>query len=161
MERFGAELWWIAWTRTGCVMSAPRATTDATTFAARVKATLPGPYMPSTPDDRPDTIDWRLVRGDFDRAVLERCLHIRTGDVCSYGALAAETGRPGAARAVGRALAANPLPGRIPCHRVVGADGRLGRYEPGGTAMQARMLAAEGVPVRDGRVRTGAQVTRT
>ena len=52
----------------------------------------------------------------------------RPGEVLSYGELARRAGRPGAARAVGRAMAENPLPLFVPCHRVIPASGRLGGY---------------------------------
>jgi len=54
----------------------------------------------------------------------------RPGEVLTYGELAARAGRPGAARAAGRAMAENPLPLFVPCHRVIRSDGRLGRYGP-------------------------------
>ncbi|MER3468397.1 MAG: cysteine methyltransferase, partial [Thermoflexus sp.] len=55
-------------------------------------------------------------------------------------------GRPGATRAVGQALGANPLPLLIPCHRVIAADGRLGGYT-GGVHVKRWLLALEGVTV--------------
>ncbi len=60
------------------------------------------------------------------------------------GKVAAAVGRPGAARAVGRAMATNPFPIVIPCHRVVASDGGLGGFA-GGLEMKAQMLAMEGV----------------
>ena len=65
----------------------------------------------------------------------------------AYGEMAAAIGRPRAARAVGSALAANPLPLLIPCHRVVGAGRRLGFYSDGGPDMKRRLLAYEGADV--------------
>jgi methylated-DNA-protein-cysteine methyltransferase related protein len=72
----------------------------------------------------------------------------RPGTVVSYGEVAAEAGAPGAARAVGRALATHGAP--LPWWRVVAADGRL---VPGLEREQAAHLAAEGIVCRDGRVR--------
>lgn len=72
------------------------------------------------------------------------------GEVVSYGDIAAEAGFPGAARAVGMVMA-NPAPGRsLPWWRVVTATGRL---VPGLEARHARLLRAEGVAVKNGRVR--------
>lgn len=70
------------------------------------------------------------------------------GDVLTYGEVAAEAGRPGAARAVGRILSKGE--GDLPWWRVVTATGRL---VPGFEAEHTRRLRAEGVPVEDGRVR--------
>lgn len=71
------------------------------------------------------------------------------GQVRSYGRLAASLGHEvSAARAVGRALAANPMPIIVPCHRVVGSDGELRGYAaPGGVATKAWLLRLEGRPV--------------
>lgn len=64
----------------------------------------------------------------FQRAVWAVLQRIPYGTTWSYGRLAAELGRPGAARAVGAANRANPIPIVIPCHRVIGADGSLTGY---------------------------------
>jgi O-6-methylguanine DNA methyltransferase len=64
----------------------------------------------------------------WDRIVLETVRRIPWGEVTSYGALAREIGRPGAARAVGGAVGRNPIGLVIPCHRVIAADGSLGGY---------------------------------
>jgi methylated-DNA-[protein]-cysteine S-methyltransferase len=64
--------------------------------------------------------------------------------VITYAELARRAGSPGAARAVGSAMAANPLPVVIPCHRVVRSDGGAGDYSAGGTAVKRRMLRTEG-----------------
>lgn len=65
---------------------------------------------------------------DFQRRVLVACRSIEPGVTRSYRWLAERAGRPGAARAVGAALATNPVPLVIPCHRVVRANGRPGGY---------------------------------
>ncbi len=77
---------------------------------------------------------------------------VRPGRTVTYGELARRAGSPGAARAVGTALARNPLAPFVPCHRVLGADGGLhGFTAPGGIAAKARLLAMEGVDAhRDG-----------
>ena len=67
----------------------------------------------------------------FQRAVWDSLLAIPYGETRSYGDVARAIGKPGAARAVGRACGANPWPIIVPCHRVVGADGALGGYSAG------------------------------
>ncbi len=83
---------------------------------------------------------------DFERAVIAVLTATEPGDVLSYGDVAAEAGYPGAARAVGNILAR--IEG-LPWWRVVTAAGRLKPHDPD---EQARLLAAEGVACRDGRV---------
>ena len=74
------------------------------------------------------------------------------GSVTTYGRLAAAVGSPNAARAAGRAMACNPYAPEVPCHRVVASDGRLTGYSgDGGVERKAAMLAAEGVPIENGR----------
>lgn len=70
---------------------------------------------------------------------------IKKGQVLTYGEVARRAGRPGAARAVGTAMKENPDPKRVPCHRVVRADGTIGEYAFGGTSAKAKKLKAEGV----------------
>ena len=72
------------------------------------------------------------------------CHLLHRGEVITYGELARRAGSPGAARAAGSAMASNPLPGVIPCHRVVRADGSVGDYSAGGARVKRRMLEAEG-----------------
>ena len=80
----------------------------------------------------------------FRRRVVERCRAIPYGATVTYGALAAEIGEQGAARAVGACMAANRVPLVVPCHRVVAADSRLGGFSaPGGCATKQRLLAME------------------
>lgn len=91
----------------------------------------------------------------FYRAVWRLVATIPSGETRTYGWVARRLGRPGAARAVGRALAANPFAPRIPCHRVVKADGSLGGYSgPGGIAWKRQRLAREGAL---GGIRAGAR----
>jgi methylated-DNA-[protein]-cysteine S-methyltransferase len=68
----------------------------------------------------------------FTRKILEVLQSIPFGATITYGDLAKRAGFPRAARAVGGAMAANPLPIVIPCHRVVAAAGRIGGYSGGG-----------------------------
>lgn len=80
----------------------------------------------------------------FYQKVWKACAAIPKGETRSYGWIAKKIGRPTAARAVGRALGANPFAPVIPCHRVVGADGRLTGYSgPGGIKQKKRLLDAE------------------
>ncbi len=80
---------------------------------------------------------------DFMRSVLVLCQQILPRTVMTYGELAEAMGKVGAARAVGIALARNPFPLVVPCHRVVGKYGRLVGYS-GGLARKAALLKAEG-----------------
>ncbi|MDQ7028643.1 MAG: methylated-DNA--[protein]-cysteine S-methyltransferase [Ardenticatenia bacterium] len=77
-------------------------------------------------------VDWAaLGLTPFRRRVLQEAYLIPWGCVVTYGALARAIGNPRAARAVGRALAANPVPIVIPCHRVVATTGALHGYSAG------------------------------
>ena len=83
--------------------------------------------------------------GPFERSVYEVTRAIPPGETLTYGEVARRIGEPGAARAVGQALGANPLPIVIPCHRVLGAGGQLvGFSANGGTETKRRMLLIEG-----------------
>jgi len=84
-------------------------------------------------------------RTEFETAVLMKALEIPRGEVRPYGWIAAEIGRPKAVRAVGTALAHNPVPLVVPCHRVVRSDGHIGQYSLGGPAAKRTILAAEGL----------------
>jgi methylated-DNA-[protein]-cysteine S-methyltransferase len=79
----------------------------------------------------------------FTRRVLEACRAIPFGATASYAELAARLGCPRAARAVGQALARNPVPIVIPCHRVIGASGKLTGFL-GGLTWKRQLLAHEG-----------------
>jgi methylated-DNA-[protein]-cysteine S-methyltransferase len=80
----------------------------------------------------------------FDRRVYAIARTIPPGATLSYGDIAARLGEPGAARAVGEALGRNPFPLVVPCHRVVGAGGKVGGFSaPGGVTTKLRLLAAE------------------
>lgn len=67
----------------------------------------------------------------FQRKVLRALYAVPRGTVTTYGRLAACVGKPGAARAVGRAMATNPFPIIVPCHLVIRSDGSLGGFQPG------------------------------
>lgn len=79
----------------------------------------------------------------FFQSAWEACRTIPAGETRSYGWLAAQTGRPRAVRAAGQAMARNPLPLVIPCHRVVAADGALHGFGGAGVGLKARLLELE------------------
>jgi methylated-DNA-[protein]-cysteine S-methyltransferase len=102
-------------------------------------------------------LEGQAVHFDIDILALERCSDFQTrvllaehqiprGWVSSYGRIAGHLGVPGGARAVGGALARNPFPIIIPCHRAIRSDGRLGGFQ-GGEAMKRALLELEGVVV--------------
>ncbi len=80
--------------------------------------------------------------GPFDQAVWEQLGRIPYGQTTSYGELAEAVGRPGSPRAVGAANGRNPIPIVVPCHRVIGADGKLVGYG-GGLETKRRLLELE------------------
>lgn len=85
------------------------------------------------------------VRTPFFRDICRATQSIPYGELRTYGQLAEMIGRKGAARAVGRVMAANPLPIIIPCHRVVASDGSLTGYSAsGGLETKKRLLVMEG-----------------
>jgi methylated-DNA-[protein]-cysteine S-methyltransferase len=86
---------------------------------------------------------------DFQKKVLLKAAEIPRGRVISYGGLAEKISAPCASRAVGTALARNPFPVILPCHRVVKASGYPGQYG-GGADTKKRLLAMEGVLFDDG-----------
>lgn len=89
-------------------------------------------------------LDWTGV-GAFQQAVLRCVVAIPYGKTVTYGQIAREMGRPYAARAAGRANATNPIALVIPCHRVIGSDGKLHGYgAPGGIETKRWLLDLEG-----------------
>ena len=81
---------------------------------------------------------------EFQRQVLGELARVPFGQVTTYGALAAKVGRPHAARAIGGAMNRNPIPIVLPCHRVIGSNGRLTGYA-GGLDRKEALLRLEGV----------------
>jgi methylated-DNA-[protein]-cysteine S-methyltransferase len=80
----------------------------------------------------------------FQRRVIAACRRIPCGSTSTYAQLAAAAGSPGAARAVGTVMKANPVSLIIPCHRVLSAAGGIGGYShPLGLDIKARLLALE------------------
>lgn len=142
---------------------------DATRTLAALRTRAPS-AAPTVEDDLPapareilDAVRDLLATGTADLSwvpvvmpggdgLMRRALtHIRTipaGSTATYGDVAAAIGQPGAAQAVGRAMGANPVPVIVPCHRVVGADGRLvGFSADGGLEAKRRLLEVEGAAV--------------
>lgn len=90
-------------------------------------------------------LDLDEASATFHRHVLKTLFKkVGYGETVTYGELAQMAGRPGAARAVGAAMAGNPVPIVVPCHRVVASGGSLGGYG-GGLPMKRALLALEGV----------------
>ncbi len=90
-------------------------------------------------------IDWLTLK-PFQRKALQAVYAIPYGETRTYAQIASQIGRPRAYRAVGRANAANPMPLAIPCHRVIGADGKLHGYGGGdGLPTKEWLLLLEGV----------------
>ena len=88
--------------------------------------------------------------GDFEVRVYRVAQAIPPGRTRTYGALAAELGDAGQARAVGQALGRNPWPIVVPCHRITAAEGRTGGFSaPGGATTKLRLLEIEGALAPD------------
>jgi methylated-DNA-[protein]-cysteine S-methyltransferase len=81
---------------------------------------------------------------EFQKDVLKACRRIPPGRTLTYGQLAEKLGHPRAARAVGNALARNPVPLVVPCHRVVAGGGKFGGFSAeAGVPLKKRLLALE------------------
>ncbi|RKN46317.1 methylated-DNA--[protein]-cysteine S-methyltransferase [Micromonospora endolithica] len=95
------------------------------------------------------TVPLAAPRGSaFERAVWAAMLRIPYGETSTYGEVAREVGDPGAARAVGVACNRNPIPVLVPCHRIVGAGGKLVGFG-GGLDRKVKLLELEaGVALR-------------
>jgi len=162
---FPSELGWIALVGAGellCRLSFGHRGPDAAVAAlgpglveAAVEAAVEGEWEPGLIDRlrayaAGEPVDFGDVAIDqrhlspFARRVIHCCRRIPYGRTMSYGDLAAAAGSPRAARAVGNCMAGNRTPLVVPCHRVVAAHGRLGRFSaPGGTRTKRRLLAME------------------
>lgn len=82
----------------------------------------------------------------FQHAIWDELSTLEWGEVTTYGELGLSTGRPTAGRAVGGAIGANPIPIIVPCHRVLGSDGRVTGYSGGaGIPTKLWLLEHEGV----------------
>ena len=109
-------------------------------------------------------VDLRSV-SPFQAEVLRAITAIPPGEVRPYAWVARQVGRPGAVRAVGTAMARNPVPVVVPCHRVIRSDGTVGNYAYG-PDMKRALLTAEGLDVAEmeaeavaGRRLTGSDTT--
>jgi methylated-DNA-[protein]-cysteine S-methyltransferase len=110
-----------------------------------------------------EKVDFSNVSLDLDgqdelfRKIYAAARRLGWGETTTYGSLAKELGAgPEAARDVGQAMAKNPVPLIIPCHRVLAAGGKLGGFSaPGGSATKQRMLEMEGRPAEQPRPAQG------
>ncbi len=149
---------YVAWGRNG-ITAAERAG-DASGFELeyRVRVGRPARRVPEMPARLAAQVERRMagertsgpqldlaVLTEFEEAVLRKTLEIPYGEVRPYSWVAREIGRPRAVRAVGSALAHNPITFVIPCHRVVRSDGRIGEYGAGGPEAKREVLGMEGV----------------
>jgi methylated-DNA-[protein]-cysteine S-methyltransferase len=91
-------------------------------------------------------ITWRAAGTPFQQKVWSALTGIPAGRTMSYGALAAQLQTPNAMRAVGHANGANPISVVLPCHRLIGSDGKLVKYG-GGLERKRWLLRHEGVEV--------------
>jgi methylated-DNA-[protein]-cysteine S-methyltransferase len=154
----------IAWSERGITgLQLPESDRSATERRLRARAARPSDGAPA-PIAQAITDVQRYMNGEstdfaaavidlgeveaFERAVYAAARTIPWGRTLSYGELAAQTGAPGAARAVGHALSRNPVPVIIPCHRILAKGDRLGGFSAyGGTLTKERLLALEDVHV--------------
>ena len=142
----------------------PEATPQATESriarkAASNRASAPPPEIAATIEKirkhlQGEVQDFRAVALDlenvapFFRQIYEATREIPPGQTRTYGQVAKAVGQPAAAQEVGQAMAKNPVPILVPCHRVSAAGGKLGGFSaPGGPATKAKLLALEGASV--------------
>jgi methylated-DNA-[protein]-cysteine S-methyltransferase len=96
--------------------------------------------------DRLADVAWRVAGTPFQQKVWSALPKIPAGQTMSYGALAAQLNAPNAMRAVGHANGSNPISVVVPCHRLIGADGKLVKYG-GGLDRKRWLLRHEGVAI--------------
>lgn len=148
--RVEGDVWplWIAFNADGvCAVMRADENDEATFtrwFRDRFDRPLHAAERPPAALTRSRRFDLRQIT-PFEREVLLKTAEIPRGEVRTYGWVAREIGRPAAVRAVGSALANNPIPVLIPCHRVVRSDGMIGQYGAGGTSAKKEILSREGV----------------
>lgn len=151
----------IAWRADTVVRSLlPQADADdvrshlATVVAGAAEAPVPASLRPAVDGVvsllRGESVDLSGVPLDltavpaFHRRVYEFVRTVPVGHTVTYGDVAAHLGEPHAARAVGRALGANPFAPIVPCHRVLAANGAIGGFSgPGGVGTKQRLLSLE------------------
>jgi methylated-DNA-[protein]-cysteine S-methyltransferase len=128
-------------------------------FRGKTEAQIPPPAIAAVIEQAEryfggERIDFTSVELDlnkvdpFRRTIYDRLRRVGFGETVTYGELARRAGAsaPTAAQDVGIAMARNPVPLIIPCHRVLAAGGKLGGFSaPGRTEAKERMLALEGV----------------
>lgn len=148
----------VAWTSTGITAVERAGDADGFETEYRLRHGRTVRRVPAMPERMARQVQRRL-RGEgarrlpidlgalteFEQAVLRKTMEIPYGEVRPYAWVAREIDRPRAVRAVGSALAHNPVPFVIPCHRVVRADGHIGEYGAGGPAAKCEVLAFEGI----------------
>ena len=122
--------------RLGDIQAASASEKHFADTVARLKSYFTGKRV-----EFPDELDLSSATA-FQRQVWRLTRLIPYGEIRSYGWLAERLGKRGAGRAVGQALARNPLPVIIPCHRVVAGDGKLGGYS-GGVGVKKSLLRLE------------------
>lgn len=144
-----------------------KAETDFIMMASAIPGYMPGYHMNKQnwlTVFLDDTVDIEQIYGCIDRSyqmvtdtpskrIYEAVRRIPKGKVATYGQVAEMAGDKKMARAVGNALHKNPDPDGIPCYRVVNSKGELaGEFAFGGPGAQAKLLRADGIEVKDGRV---------
>jgi len=153
----------IAW-RSGGVVGLQLPESNEAALRARLRRVIPGARETAPPPEVQRAVDAiiALLRGEsrdlsfveldmrhvppFQRRVYEVARTIPPGSTLTYGEIAGRLGEPGAARDVGSALAQNPFPIVVPCHRVLAANGKLGGFSAhGGVRTKLRLLGIEGV----------------
>ncbi len=165
ISRFDSPLGvlWVAWRTSGITFIGIDRGQDEETAIAAIERRLSRPVrLADVPPWVADALrvffsTWRvdMTRIDisglsaFEQAALRKAAEIPPGEVRSYGWIAREIGHPQAARAVGQAMARNPVALLFPCHRVVDASGALHNYGYG-VEVKARILEMEGY-VKTGR----------
>jgi methylated-DNA-[protein]-cysteine S-methyltransferase len=119
---------------------------DVATAIVRMTSVLAG-----EPDDLRDITVDLAGASEFAQRVWETTRAVGPGETTTYGDIAAQLAMPNGAREVGQALGRNPVPLIVPCHRVLGAGGKLvGFSAPGGVETKLRMLGIEGAATPDG-----------
>jgi len=104
-----------------------------------------------------DVIHFLFNKTEFERRVLVVTFKIPKGKISTYKRIAEKAGRPRAYRAVANALKKNPLHPIVPCHRVVGSDGRFGGEEKRAET-RGGLVEKEGIPVENGRIKISEDI---